>query len=1256
MRYQSILTFLLVLLWGTCAFGSVSEIEPNSTVTGTESLTIEINPTTFEEYTVELGDNTDPSLATPLPLTDEIVGQLAGTRDYDWYSLTVDDPEQQVTPVYFGCNYRLGFYAEGFPAGGTDSIDQDTVNWQVEYYFDDPAAGLTLQSSYVVYQPDCKQGDSVTKGPFRFQMNTSRVGNYYIRVWGHYVGRRTEEISTDSPTGPPDENGNPTVITLTTTRFIDEILAQTADYSMRVYTTRTPGELEPNDGIVEAYPLVAGTAVSSQLSSMYDEDWFYFDNTTANNITKLPFYFTCKGAPETIYLLSTYNQNGVRQSGYELKGSQCSGTGGFTFTIDAPVVSRYYVSVKSPTYSDIGAFTQSDYSVLVAPNTQSGPPGQTRKDGELEPNENPVDAFPLPANVGITGQLSKTSDFDWYSFDNDTSQNITGVTTITFKCSQGAETSSFLISAYSPAQVVQNNYTISSASCSADAGFKFNMNTHESARYFISIAAGDQTSTTTLNQGDYTLTWSFVSNTGGNGNTGGGTSEGGVEPNSTVVSSVIGDDKRTHEVDITGKINDLANLDPSLATPLPLTDAIIGQLSGTRDYDWYYIDVGASHPLVTPVYFGCDYKDGIYLEGPDPQETVAPEDVSWQVNYYYDSDPTDDKIPALQTSYVVYPDICKRGKAETKGPFRFQMDTNKPGRYYVRIWGRYYGAIETKIDNITYYIDKVAAQTADYNIRVYTTHVEGELEPNDGMAEAYPLAAGKATASQLASMYDQDWFYFDTTTAGGVDKLPFTFTCPNVPDNTVYILSTYNVNGVRQSNYELTGDRCTGTGGFTFTLDTPVMSKYFVSVTSPTYTENDVFTQSDYTLQVNPNVQSGTPGRTRKDGELEPNENTVDAFPLPAKVGIAGQLFSSADVDWYSFDYVAGTNTTGVTLITFNCVGGAAESRFLLSAFNADNKLQNDYTVDSAQCSAASGYTFSMNTPTTATYFLRVSAADGTDSTTLNQNDYTLTWSAVTVQSSTGGGTGARQEGELEPNDRAADAFPLNSETAVISQLATIDDVDYFYVDNDASLNTLGLIPIYFKCNVAADSNAAFLLSAFNTAGVLQNSYSVSAALCAVEGGFRFELNTPGTGRYYVAVAGPGSDQSERFSDADFALSLFAQIAQDVVTATTSIDGKLKTLTIYNREKSDKDEFDIRMSECDGGQKRGALHIKGKKLNLGKLDKELQVKVQIGSWSCTSKPQSTIIDDSNPSRRLYQYPEPIAPPQKTPEPKAYGTN
>ncbi|BBL75042.1 hypothetical protein [Methylomagnum ishizawai] len=464
------------------------------------------------DYNPYGGPALDPSLATPLSLTDEMVGQLQSTRDFDWFYVDITDDNHPVTPVYFGCDKKLGYWYEGFDNATDPKLDDSSVFWNVAYFYDaDPntADGLTSGSSYVVYRSSCQRGSSETKGPYRFQMDTSKQGRYYVRIWGRYIGDR-KETSTKKI---PDPTDSTKTLSVDVFKFYNEIVVPTADYSLRLYTARVGGELEPNDGMVEAYSLTSGTTATGQLSSMYDQDWFYIDNDSTKNKTgNIPFYFNCKSQTNTYYILSSYDEKGVLQSNYEIQSSQCSAAGGFLFTIDAPVSARYYFVVTSPPSGESDSFTQADYTVLAIANN-SGVSGPTvRLPGELEPNETPVNAYPLTNTVPVTAQLSSITDLDYYVYHNDTGANPNNTVPITFRCQNSGEV--YTLSYFNTQGFLQQAYTVTAGECSSTDGFQFTINTPATADYYILVSGPSGGDTALFGSGDYTLTAYVNNNTG----------------------------------------------------------------------------------------------------------------------------------------------------------------------------------------------------------------------------------------------------------------------------------------------------------------------------------------------------------------------------------------------------------------------------------------------------------------------------------------------------------------------------------------------------------------------------------------------------------------------------------------------------------------------------------------------------------------------------------------------------------------------
>lgn len=507
MRYQFVLAPMLALLWQPQAHASVSEIEPNSTVRGSAPCTYQADGSCIPDGTALVRDiveydlngifdasaNLDPRLANPLSTSDETIGRISEPRDYDWYYLDINSASLPETPVYFECDLRHGTIIFESLKEVSD-IDPDLVAWDIRYFYDnDPTDAIppVYRGSSRVLPNECKRGGTTTaKGPYRFQMNTKAPGRYYVRIWADLIANN--QVFEDKI----DINGDGTDETRRT--FYDVIYAQTAYYTLSAFTSHRAGEIEPNDGRVEAYGLVSGTTVTDQLASMYDQDWFYVDNDiTQNTSGKISFYFKCSSEDNNkLYRLSAFNdQSSAALNSYDVPSSQCSSAGGFLFTVNAPVSARYYFEVAAATFTEPDQFSQSNYTVLAIANN-SGVSGTTaRLPGELEPNETPVNAYPLADTVPITAQLSSSTDLDYYYYDNDASKNPSGTVPINFRCPSKA--GNYTLSYFNTQGFLQQAYNVSADQCSqvdpADAtkvvGFQFNISTPATARYYILVSS-----------------------------------------------------------------------------------------------------------------------------------------------------------------------------------------------------------------------------------------------------------------------------------------------------------------------------------------------------------------------------------------------------------------------------------------------------------------------------------------------------------------------------------------------------------------------------------------------------------------------------------------------------------------------------------------------------------------------------------------------------------------------------------------------
>ncbi|MFM8442261.1 MAG: hypothetical protein ACKN9W_02840 [Methylococcus sp.] len=314
---------------------------------------------------------------------------------------------------------------------------------------------------------------------------------------------------------------------------------------------------------------------------------------------------------------------------------------------------------------------------------------------------------------------------------------------------------------------------------------------------------------------------------------------------------------------------------------LDISDQIVGQLF-TADIDYFYVDVyPGSKQAGIPVYFGCN------LSLPKPkvlERTQLPDgsyvtswvevDVYWKIEYYYSASGFGNDL-VLQSSYEVSSDYCKQNAADIKGPFRFQMNTVNPGRYYVRITGN------TDL-NLS---GKATGPLSDYTLWAVTRIIPDMPEPNDGKLEATRLRRNQRMTGQLASMYDQDWFYLKVGN-GSPRKAQARFRCEGAQDSDIYYVSWYDPNVVQQASYQVSAINCKEQT-FNFNMRTRAVGNYYLVITpppGPAGTES--FGNTDYTMRVG-NVQTSSGGGS--ESSPCPSGQTLVKVPLPVTTENCGR-------------------------------------------------------------------------------------------------------------------------------------------------------------------------------------------------------------------------------------------------------------------------------------------------------------------------------------------------------------------------------
>ena len=197
-------------------------------------------------------------------------------------------------------------------------------------------------------------------------------------------------------------------------------------------------EYESNGTSAKANPLTAGVAITGQLASSTDVDYYKISTTQAG---VLSIAFDAPGNSSLNYFnLALYDVNGV------LLGQYTTGSDK-TYTFGAAAAGTYYVAASAATYYDSNQYS------LTAGFTAGSASGY-----EYESNGTSAKANPLTAGVAITGQLASSTDVDYYKI----STTQAGVLSIAFDAPGNSSLNYFNLALYDVNGVLLGQYTTGS--------------------------------------------------------------------------------------------------------------------------------------------------------------------------------------------------------------------------------------------------------------------------------------------------------------------------------------------------------------------------------------------------------------------------------------------------------------------------------------------------------------------------------------------------------------------------------------------------------------------------------------------------------------------------------------------------------------------------------------------------------------------------------------------------------------------------
>ncbi|SFD62625.1 Por secretion system C-terminal sorting domain-containing protein [Chitinophaga sp. CF118] len=207
-------------------------------------------------------------------------------------------------------------------------------------------------------------------------------------------------------------------------------------------------QMEPNNTLATAAGISTGTSIRAQISSSSDVDYYKFTTTGTNTITI-----------RLDSLVADYDVKLFSSAGTQLAVSQNSSTTAEVITYSAAAAGTYSIQV----YGYNGAFSATKcyrLSTSLTPVTACA--------DAYEPNGSRTAAAAISTNTTITAQIASSTDVDWYSFSNTSSQphieillgNLAGDYDLVLYNASGTEVASSENGDTTRERIVLNNATV----------------------------------------------------------------------------------------------------------------------------------------------------------------------------------------------------------------------------------------------------------------------------------------------------------------------------------------------------------------------------------------------------------------------------------------------------------------------------------------------------------------------------------------------------------------------------------------------------------------------------------------------------------------------------------------------------------------------------------------------------------------------------------------------------------------------------
>ncbi len=278
-----------------------------------------------------------------------------------------------------------------------------------------------------------------------------------------------------------------------------------------------------------------------------------------------------------------------------------------------------------------------------------------------------------------------------------------------------------------------------------------------------------------------------------------------------------------------------------------------------------------------------------------------------------------------------------------------------------------------------------------------------EVEPNDRIGDATPIAATGSVGGAIAVQNDGDWYTFGVKNHGELQVR-----IGNVAPELDLVFRIYDAEFAWTHGWFSPLAK----GGETLaTADLPVAGQYYLEVRDG---NNDAASSTQYFLET-----IFTPAPDTQ----EPNNSIGRATPLGANAMVRANILPKGDHDWYAID----VDHHGALTVAIDEAASDLDMNFRVH--NGNMEWTDGWF---APLAAGGAVTATVDLPAAGRYYLDVT--DGNDNARAIQ-PYRLTTQFTPAPDG------------FEPNNRLAQATPLTLDTPLTANILPRGDSDWFYLD-----------------------------------------------------------------------------------------------------------------------------------------------------------------------------------------------------------------